>query len=54
MLDGGSFPGVAEARLEISHHIVYYNAEQRQFALDYLAPNRFESQLKTTSQLCPA
>lgn len=29
LLDGGSFPGLAEARLEISHHIAYYNAERR-------------------------
>lgn len=27
-LDGGSFPGLAEAKLEISHHIAYYNAER--------------------------
>jgi putative transposase len=54
LLDGGSFPVLAEARLEISHHIAYYNAERRHSALGYQAPNRFESQLKTTSQLCPA
>ncbi len=24
LLDGGSFPGLAEAKLEISHHIAYY------------------------------
>ncbi|WP_156109442.1 IS3 family transposase [Hymenobacter sp. APR13] len=28
LLDGGSFPGLAEARLEISHHIAYYNTTQ--------------------------
>ena len=28
LLDGGSFPGLEEARLEISHHIAYYNAER--------------------------
>jgi hypothetical protein len=29
---------LAEAKLEISHHIAYYNAERRHFALGYLAP----------------
>ena len=53
-LDGGSFPGLTEARLEISHHIAYHNAERRHSALGYLAPNHFEKQLQTTSQLCPA
>jgi putative transposase len=27
LLDGGYFPGLVEARLEISHHIAYYNAK---------------------------
>ena len=54
LLDGGCFPGLAEARLEISHHIAYYNAERRHSALGYLAPNHFETHLQTTSQLCPA
>ncbi|WP_082685241.1 IS3 family transposase [Hymenobacter sedentarius] len=54
LLDGGSFPGLAEARLEISHHIAYYNAERRHSSLGYQAPNHFEIHLQTTSQLCPA
>ena len=44
----------AEARLEISHHIAYYNAERRHSSLAYQAPNHFETQFKTTSQLYPA
>ena len=54
VLDGGSFPSLAEAKLKISHHIAYYNAERRHSALGYLAPNHFESHLQITSQLCPA
>jgi len=54
LLDGGTFPGLAEARLEISHYIAYYNAERRHSALGYSTPNHFETQLKTMSQLCPA
>ena len=54
LLDGGSFPGLAEARLEISHHIAYYNAERRHSSLGYQAPNHFEIHLQTTSQFCPA
>ena len=54
LLDGGSFPGLAEARLEISHHIAYYNVERRHSALGYHSPNHFENHLQTTSQLCPA
>lgn len=53
LLDGGSFPGLEEARLELSHYIVYYNAE-RHSALDYQSPNRFKTLLQTTSQKCPA
>ena len=53
LLDGGSFPGLTEARLEISHHIAYYNAERRHSALGYCSPNHFKTQLKNTSQLCP-
>ena len=54
LLDGGSFPGLAKARLEISHYIVYYNTERRHSSLGYLAPNHFETYLQTTSQFCPA
>ncbi|WP_234795205.1 integrase core domain-containing protein [Hymenobacter arizonensis] len=54
LLDGGRFPGLAEARLEISHHVAYYNAERRHSSLGYLAPNHFENHLQTTSQPCPA
>jgi transposase InsO family protein len=53
LLDG-SFPGLTEAKLQISHHIAYYNAEWRHSALGYLAPNHCETHLQTTSQRCPA
>ncbi|HEX8327125.1 MAG TPA: DDE-type integrase/transposase/recombinase [Hymenobacter sp.] len=33
LLDDGHFPGLTEARLDISHHIAYYNAERRHSAL---------------------
>ena len=35
LLDGGRLPGLAEAKLEISHHIAYFNAERRHSALGY-------------------
>ena len=54
LLDGGIFPNLAEAKLEISHHIAYYNAKRRHSSLGYRAPNHFETHLQTTSQLCPA
>ena len=54
LLDGGPFPGLAEARLEISHYIAYYNAERCHSALAYQSPNCFENHLQTTSQLCAA
>jgi transposase InsO family protein len=54
LLDGGSFPGLTEARLKISHQVAYYNAERRHSALGYRAPKHFEAHFQTTSQLCPA
>ena len=35
LFDGGSFPGLAEAKLKISHHVACYNAERRHSALGY-------------------
>jgi len=29
LLDGGSFPGLAAARLEVAHYNAYYNTERR-------------------------
>ena len=52
--DGGHFPGLAEAKLKISHHVAYYNADRRHSALGCHSPNHFETQLQTTSQMCPA
>ncbi|WP_394368140.1 transposase [Hymenobacter caeli] len=54
LLDGGSFSELEEAKLEISHHIAYYNAECCHSAIGYRSPNYFETQLQTTSQFCPA
>ena len=54
LLDGGSFPDLAEAKLEIGHHIAYCNAERRHSALGYQSPNHFESQLQTRPRLSPA
>ena len=50
LLDGGSFPDVEEARLELAHYIAYYNAERPHAELDYQAPNHFEKRLQTTSE----
>ena len=44
--DGGSFPGLAAARLEINHHIAYYNAERRHSSLGYLAPTTSKTTFK--------
>jgi hypothetical protein len=54
LLDGGSFHNLAEARLEISHYLAYYNAERRYSALGYFAPNHFKTHFQITSQLCAA
>ena len=51
LLDGGSIPCIAEAKLEISHHLAYYNAERRHSTLGYFGPNHFEIHLRTTFQL---
>ena len=52
--DGGSFPGLAEAKLKFSHHIACYNAERRRSTLGYQSHNHFETHLQTTSQICPS
>jgi transposase InsO family protein len=54
LLDGGSFPGLEEARLELAHYIAYYNDQRRHSALAYRSPNHFEIYLKTTPEKCPA
>ena len=54
MLDGDYFSDLKEAKLEISHHIAYYNACRRHSALGYRTPNHFEIRLQTMSQLYPA
>lgn len=54
LLDGGGFPSLNEARLELAHYVTYYNDERRHFALGYHAHNHFEAYLQTTSQKCPA
>ena len=45
LLDGGTSPSLAEARLEISHYIAYYNAERRHYALGHQSSNHFRSPL---------
>jgi transposase InsO family protein len=49
LLDGGSFPCLVEARLELAHYMAYYNNERRHSALGYHSPNHFENHLQTTS-----
>ena len=51
LLDGGSFLGLAEARLEISHNVAYYNADRCHSTLGYGAPNHFETLVPTLSGL---
>ncbi|MBO3270974.1 integrase core domain-containing protein [Hymenobacter defluvii] len=38
LLNGGSFPSLTEARLEVSYSIVYYNAGRRHAVLSYRSP----------------
>ena len=54
LLNGSTFFGLAEARLQISHHVAHNNAERRHSALKYHSPNHFEAYLQTTFQLCPS
>ncbi|AHJ95326.1 hypothetical protein Hsw_PB0036 (plasmid) [Hymenobacter swuensis DY53] len=54
LLDGGSFPGLAEARLELAHYVAYYNGERRRSALAYRSPDYFQTHLQPTSEKCPA
>lgn len=54
LLDGGSFSNLNEARLEISHYLVYYKAERWHSAFGYFGPNHFETQFQTASQHCAA
>ena len=54
LLDGGSFPGPAEAKLEISPRVAYYSAKRCHSSLGYHSRNHFEKRLQITSQFCPA
>ena len=54
LLDGGTFPGMAEPKLEISHHIAYHHAEKRHSALGYQSLYLFEAHFQNTSQPCAA
>ena len=54
LLAGGSFPGLAEARLEVTPYLAHYNAERQHPVRGYQSLNRFETHIPTTSQLCPA
>ncbi len=54
LLDGGSCPGLEEARREISCLVAHYSAERRRSAPAYHSPNRFETQVQPTSRRCPA
>ncbi len=54
LLDGGAFPDLETAPLELSAYIAYYNLTRRHSALDYRSPNDFEAHMLTKSQICPA
>ncbi|MBF9236819.1 DDE-type integrase/transposase/recombinase [Hymenobacter sp. BT683] len=52
LLGGYYFPGLAQAQLEITHDVAFYNAKRRPWALGYHAPNNFKTHFQTTSQRC--
>ena len=41
LFDGASFPVLAEAKLEISHHVAHHNAARRHSSFGYHSPNHF-------------
>lgn len=49
LLDGGSFAGLEEARLEVAPYI----AELHHSSLGYQSPNHFETHFQPTSQFRP-
>ena len=52
--DGGSLPGLTEAKLGIRHHLAKYNARCQHSALGHQTFNLFETSLQITPQLCAA
>ena len=46
LLDGGSFSGLEEVRLELAYYIAYYNHERRQSALGYYSPTTSKTNCK--------